>query len=548
MEQLLEITQQNARLQTALKQTKGSLTGLDKALSSISQKLKDTFSVKGYADYQQTVSRLGKSLADDLLVLQLRFGKLKSAVADAVAPIVAQVAPWLDAAVQKATEFANTAAGVMQVILGHQAVADSAQDAAEAEEKLASAGKAARRSLMSLDQIQRLNQGSGGSGTAETELEQYTPITVSQRAMEAAQRLMAVLQPLRDIDLTPLLTALAALKDGFGALAGVAVQGLEYLWYQVMTPFFRWVAEEFAPSFTEGWASAMQAAAQVIGPVSQGVQGLFDQLRPVVDFIGQGVVMALEQWKMAFQRLGEAAAAQGGSITGILNNAGTVLAAVWERMAPVLETLRQRFLTTFSQVGQVVSNIAGSILQALYGVSEFLAGAFTGDWKRSWEGIRSYFAGLVNGLIGLLNGMLDRLGSALNHVIATVNKLRFTVPDWVPEIGGQSFGLKMSQVQVPQIPYLAQGAVIPANKPFLAMLGDQSSGTNVEAPLKTIQQAVRMEIDQVMAGMMAGMEASVGVQKEILEAVLGISIGDDLIGAAAERYQKRQAVMRGGVI
>ena len=42
----------------------------------------------------------------------------------------------------------------------------------------------------------------------------------------------------------------------------------------------------------------------------------------------------------------------------------------------------------------------------------------------------------------------------------------------------------------PQIPYLAQGAVIPANREFLAVLGDQKHGTNVEAPLETIKQAL----------------------------------------------------------
>lgn len=41
-----------------------------------------------------------------------------------------------------------------------------------------------------------------------------------------------------------------------------------------------------------------------------------------------------------------------------------------------------------------------------------------------------------------------------------------------------------------EIPALASGAVIPPNRKFLAVLGDQKSGTNVEAPLSTIKQAV----------------------------------------------------------
>jgi hypothetical protein len=47
-----------------------------------------------------------------------------------------------------------------------------------------------------------------------------------------------------------------------------------------------------------------------------------------------------------------------------------------------------------------------------------------------------------------------------------------------------------SYMQSVNIPRLATGAVIPPNKPFMAMLGDQKSGTNVEAPLSTIKQAV----------------------------------------------------------
>ena len=44
------------------------------------------------------------------------------------------------------------------------------------------------------------------------------------------------------------------------------------------------------------------------------------------------------------------------------------------------------------------------------------------------------------------------------------------------------------------IPRLAQGAVIPANREFLAVLGDQKHGTNIEAPADLIRQIVREEI------------------------------------------------------
>ena len=62
------------------------------------------------------------------------------------------------------------------------------------------------------------------------------------------------------------------------------------------------------------------------------------------------------------------------------------------------------------------------------------------------------------------------------------------------------------------------------------MVGDQRHGTNIEAPLATIQEAVALVMQDQTAAILSGVQASVGIQREILEAVLGIQIGDDVIG------------------
>lgn len=100
------------------------------------------------------------------------------------------------------------------------------------------------------------------------------------------------------------------------------------------------------------------------------------------------------------------------------------------------------------------------------------------------------FKGMVNGIIGFLNSMIAGIVAGINGVIGLLNKLKFDVPDWIPGIGGETFGFDLKLLKAPQIPYLAQGAVLPANKPFLAVVGDQKQGTNVEAPLETIKQAL----------------------------------------------------------
>lgn len=163
--------------------------------------------------------------------------------------------------------------------------------------------------------------------------------------------------------------------------------------------------------------------------------------------------------------------------------------------------------TAINNIFNVVSNfVSGAIDQfngivtVLRGIIEFITGVFSGDWKKAWEGIKKVFKGIwdtlvaivktpINVIIGLINGLIDGVCSGINTVIKALNNLSFDVPDWVPVLGGKKFGFDLKTIKAPQIPKLATGAVIPPNREFLAVLGDQKRGTNIEAPLDTIIEA-----------------------------------------------------------
>lgn len=191
-----------------------------------------------------------------------------------------------------------------------------------------------------------------------------------------------------------------------------------------------------------------------------------------------------------------------------------------------------------------------------------VVGAFAGLWTNivgfasdAWAGIQSVFGaagdifndivgGVADFFIGVVNGLIDGINAVVAVPFNGINWALGIVRD-IEIMGLSPFeGLKL--IDVPQIPHLAQGAVLPANRPFLAMVGDQKHGTNVEAPLETIQEAVALVMGDVVASNMAGHEATVGVLREILGAVMGIEIGDEVIGRAARRYDARMAVVRGG--
>lgn len=124
---------------------------------------------------------------------------------------------------------------------------------------------------------------------------------------------------------------------------------------------------------------------------------------------------------------------------------------------------------------------------------DFIVGVFTGDWQRAWDGIKGIFTGVWNGIVGTLEGAVNLIIKGINWLISQLNKVSFSVPDWVPAIGGSRFGFNIPSISQISIPRLAAGAVIPPNREFMAVLGDQPRGNNIEAPEDLIRKIVREE-------------------------------------------------------
>ena len=173
---------------------------------------------------------------------------------------------------------------------------------------------------------------------------------------------------------------------------------------------------------------------------------------------------------------------------------------------PVISSSISQAIEAISGIIGPIIDVAGDIFSIFGGIIDFITGILTGDWEKAWQGIVDIFGGIwdtivdiikapLNLVIGLINGLLTAIETGVNFVIKAVNKLSFDVPDWVPGIGGETFGFDLDEASFTKIPYLASGAVIPPNKEFMAVLGDQSSGTNIETPLKTMIEAFNAALD-----------------------------------------------------
>lgn len=158
------------------------------------------------------------------------------------------------------------------------------------------------------------------------------------------------------------------------------------------------------------------------------------------------------------------------------------------KMKGTIELLRGLITGFIGWVKSTLGSIIDAVQQMFEGLVIFFSGVFTGDWDKAWSRIVEIGKGAINLLIGLIEGFVNFFVRAINAVIGALNTIRVNVPDI---LGGGSIGFDLPNVSEIKLPRLATGGVIPPNREFMAVLGDQKRGTNIEAPLSTIKQGVR---------------------------------------------------------
>lgn len=267
----------------------------------------------------------------------------------------------------------------------------------------------------------------------------------------------------------------------------------------------------FIPALIAGIAALVLAFTVAMGHGDELLDGLKETFQGFVDFF-KGVFtgdMELASGGIAkiFEGLGEVVGSVVDSFRDLFDGFFDWLdEKTGGKLSGIIDFMRGLFSGLFDFVDGVLGDIVDAGTQMLQGLLDFISGVFTGDWDKAWQGVKKIFAGIWNGIIGILEGAVNLIIRGVNWLISQLNKISFTVPSWVPGIGGKSIGINIPSVREISIPRLATGAVIPPNREFLAVLGDQRSGTNIEAPENLIRKIVR--------------EESGGMNTELLQAIL----------------------------
>lgn len=212
------------------------------------------------------------------------------------------------------------------------------------------------------------------------------------------------------------------------------------------------------------------------------------------------------------------------TITTIINavstTISTVLNSIKTTFSTILESIKTTVNTIFNAIKSTITTIMGTIQS---GISTALSSIKT-TWSNMWEsmkttvinifnGIWSSIKGVINSIIGGVEKMANGVINGINGMIRALNNLSFDVPDWVPEIGGETFGFNISTIGNISIPRLAKGGVV--DQATLAMVGE--AGQEAVVPLENntgwmdkvaarIGEIISMNLRAIIGEMDAGEE------------------------------------------
>lgn len=440
--------------------------------------------------------------------------QLKGALLTLAQPLVQVIVPAFALLVRVIAAVVTQIARLVAAISGKSlsSAAASAKALNAQTKALKGTGKAAKdagKSLASFDEINQLSSsssGAGGGASADAIAPDFSFMDeVDGRLKKIADAVIFIGAGLAAWKLSSLLPGMLGTVAKKLAGIALAVGGLMLLWDGLSDAWNNGVDWGNLIEILGGAAAAALGLYLTFGKVGAGIGLIVAGATMVVtafrDIIDSGVNLKNTLLLIA------GIVATG---LGFFVLTGSVIPLVIAGIASIVTAI-------LAWTGNLGDFVAG-IKQIFSGLAEFIGSVFTGDMDAAFNGLTNIVKGFANTVLSIVNAIIGVATKALNWIISKLNSISFDIPDWVPGVGGKTFGVNIPMIPDYKIPALAQGAVIPPNREFLAVLGDQRSGTNIETPLATMVQAFKQALAE--SGYSGSSEAVLVLDRDVLGRVV----------------------------
>lgn len=316
---------------------------------------------------------------------------------------------------------------------------------------------------------------------------------------------------------------------------GKLIDSLKLLWESVLVPLINWIIANLLPVVAKIIDVVGTTAIKVLESLIKIIGDVTDTLSGIIDFL---VGVFTGDWELAWQGIKEIADGAWSFIKDVVSGAWEIIKTVtkgalsiiksiistaWNAIKALTSTIWNAIKKTLSGLWNSLKSTASTVFNAIktkvVGVwdsvknktsktwenvatfvsnkVEAIKNAITNKFNAARDAVRSAFEGIVdfikapiNQAISIVNNAVGMINNAIGGIESAFSFGPWTVPT---PFGSKTIGFHATFPRIGTIPYLASGAVIPPRSEFLAVLGDQKKGNNLEAPESLLRQIVREE-------------------------------------------------------
>lgn len=331
--------------------------------------------------------------------------------------------------------------------------------------------------------------------------------------------------------------ALSSLTKGLLDFISGAIQGINWvylgqqLWESLVALFTSIDYDGLAASLWNLIGSALGAAVSLIVGFAKGIW----------DSIVKAFNSTFEYFRKNIEDCGGNVVA--GIFKGILDYLISLPKWIYDNMlVPFVQGFRDAFgihspsTVMAEQGGYIVEGLYKGIVDKINSVKKIWEDFKTTViriFESMWNGIKRPINSILGGVEKMANGVVR----GINGMIRALNNLSFDVPDWVPLIGGETFGFNIREISEVYIPRLANGGVI--SSPTLGMIGEYA-GANRNPEIVTPQNIMYETVVEANAPLISALYDMVReIIAEIRDKDTTIEIDGDVIGSVASRHIDR---------
>lgn len=319
------------------------------------------------------------------------------------------------------------------------------------------------------------------------------------------------------------------------AFLGKLIDSLKLLWESVLVPLINWIIANLLPVVAKIIDVVGTTAIKVLESLIKIIGDVADTLSGIIDFL---VGVFTGDWELAWQGIKEIADGAWSFIKDVVSGAWEIIKTVikgalsiiksiistaWNAIKALTSTIWNAIKKTLSGLWNSLKSTASTVFNAIKTKVASVWDSVKNKTSQVWENVTTFVSNKVeaikNAIINKFNaardavrsafeGIVDFIKAPINQAISIVNNAvgminnaiggiesAFSFGPWtVPTpFGSKTIGFHATFPRIGTIPYLASGAVIPPRSEFLAVLGDQKKGNNLEAPESLLRQIVREE-------------------------------------------------------